>query len=119
RSTTFSPHPGSVAVALSVAKTVPSGSYQILFQVNGQGGSFNATFPVDVNATTVLMSNVEFLPGNLTIKAGTSVTWVNLDGYGILPNDAGVHNVMVTSINMTSPALMQYDRWSFQFNKAG
>jgi plastocyanin len=119
RSTVYAPEPANVSVSLKVANSVPSGTYQIGFHVAGPGGSFNETFPVDVSTTTVLMSNVEFLPGNLTVKAGTTVTWVNLDGYGVLPNDAGVHNVVLTSLNMTSPSLSQYGKFSLQFNQTG
>src|SRR5450759_385754 len=33
------------------------------------------------NAVTVNMKNIQFVPANITIKAGTTVTWVNQDGF--------------------------------------
>ena len=118
-SSPLNPQPTNVTIALTAANTVASGNFQVGFGLTGSGGSFNSTFPVVVSRTTVLMSNVEFLPGNLTVKAGTGVTWINLDGYGILPNDQGVHNVVLTSLNIVSPGLVQYQTWTLKFNQTG
>lgn len=33
------------------------------------------------NAVTVNMKNIQFVPADITIKAGTTVTWVNQDSF--------------------------------------
>jgi plastocyanin len=59
----------------------------------------------------VAIKNFMFEPMALTIKAGSTVTWKNLDGepHSIV-NDAGVFH---------SSALDQNDTYSFKFDKPG
>lgn len=60
---------------------------------------------------TVIIKNFMFEPMALTIKAGSAVTWKNLDGepHSVV-NDAGVFH---------SSALDQNDTYSFKFDKPG
>jgi plastocyanin len=63
------------------------------------------------NANTVVMKNFEFLPMSLTVPAGTTVTWKNLDGEPhTVVSDAGLYR---------SAALDQNDTFSFRFEKPG
>src|SRR5579864_5867246 len=61
--------------------------------------------------TSVVMQNFDFHPMTLTVKAGTTVTWKNLDGE---PHT-------VTSIDglFRSGALDQDESFKFKFSKAG
>jgi plastocyanin len=60
---------------------------------------------------TVTIKNFMFSPMALTIKAGTTVTWKNLDGEPhTVVNDAGLFH---------SSALDENDTYSFKFDKPG
>lgn len=62
-------------------------------------------------SNVVLVKNFTFSPMSLTIKAGSTVTWKNLDGepHSIV-NDAGLFR---------SSALDQDDTFQFKFDKPG
>ncbi|MEZ0604089.1 cupredoxin family copper-binding protein [Paraburkholderia sp. IW21] len=60
---------------------------------------------------TVVIKNFMFSPMALTIKAGSTVTWRNLDGEPhTVVNDAGMFR---------SAALDQNDTYQFKFDKPG
>ena len=61
------------------------------------------------SATTVLVRNHAFIPHVLTVRAGTTVTWLFEDG--VKPYDVALAGV-------TSPALTQ-GSWSHTFRTAG
>ncbi|APA89339.2 cupredoxin family copper-binding protein [Paraburkholderia sprentiae WSM5005] len=59
----------------------------------------------------IVIKNFMFTPMDLTIKAGTTVTWKNLDGEPhTVVNDAGLFR---------SAALDQDDTYQFKFDKPG
>ena len=59
----------------------------------------------------VSIKNFMFMPMSLTIKAGTTVTWKNMDGEPhTVVNDAGLFR---------SSALDQNDTYKFKFDKPG
>ncbi|WP_193100179.1 plastocyanin/azurin family copper-binding protein [Burkholderia sp. Z1] len=59
----------------------------------------------------VTIHNFMFSPMSTTIKAGTTITWKNLDGEPhTVVNDAGIFH---------SSALDQGDTYSFRFDKPG
>lgn len=59
----------------------------------------------------IVIKNFMFSPMSLTIKAGTTVTWKNMDGepHSVV-NDAGIFH---------SAALDQDDTYQFKFDKPG
>ena len=60
---------------------------------------------------TVVIKNFMFTPMALTVKAGSTVTWKNLDGEPhTVVNDAGMFR---------SAALDQNDTYQFKFDKPG
>ena len=62
-------------------------------------------------ASQVTIKNFMFSPMDLTVKAGTTITWKNLDGEPhLVVNDAGLFR---------SPALDQNDTYQFKFDKPG
>ncbi|WP_144108176.1 cupredoxin domain-containing protein [Paraburkholderia sp. BCC1886] len=62
-------------------------------------------------SNTVVIKDFMFSPMSITIKAGTTVTWKNLDGEPhTVVNDAGVFR---------SAALDQDDTYQFRFDKPG
>ena len=62
-------------------------------------------------ANTIVMKNFDFSPMSLTIKAGGSVTWKNLDGEP--------HTVTSADGLFRSPALDENDTYSFTFTRPG
>jgi 3',5'-cyclic-AMP phosphodiesterase len=66
--------------------------------------------PVD-GSTAVKIDNFSFSPKSLTVKAGTTVTWTNMDD---IP-----HNVVSTEKKFTSPVLDTDQAYSFRFVEPG
>lgn len=62
-------------------------------------------------ATEVKIDNFSFTPKEITVAAGTKVTWVNRDD---IP-----HTVVSTTDAFKSKALDTDDQYSFTFEKAG
>jgi len=60
---------------------------------------------------SIVMKNFDFSPMSLTIKAGSSVTWKNLDGEP--------HTVTSADGLFRSGALDQNDTFTFKFDKPG
>jgi len=60
---------------------------------------------------TIVMKNFDFSPMMLTVKAGTTVTWKNLDGEP--------HTVVSPDGVFRSHALDQGDSFTFKFDKPG
>ena len=68
---------------------------------------------VPTSANTVTIQNFAFLPGDITIKKGTTVTWTN--------NDSTAHSVNETD-NQKGPDsgdLNPGDKYSFTFDQTG
>jgi plastocyanin len=63
------------------------------------------------DADTVVMKNFDFSPMMLTVKAGTTVTWKNLDGEP--------HTVVSPDGVFRSHALDQGDTFTFKFDSPG
>jgi plastocyanin len=63
------------------------------------------------SASMIVMKNFDFMPMSLTVAAGTTVTWKNLDGEP--------HTVVSDSGLYRSAALDQNDTFSFKFDKPG
>lgn len=66
----------------------------------------------------VVTVGATFVPGNLTIPAGSTVYWMRLNGV-LSQYDNGDHNVVFKNISASSPTLTQYQSWSYVFNAAG
>jgi plastocyanin len=67
--------------------------------------------PAATAATEVKIDNFTFVPQRLTVKAGTTVTWVNEDD---IP-----HAVAATGKEFRSKVLDTDDKFSFTFTTAG
>jgi plastocyanin len=67
--------------------------------------------PALADGQTVVMKNFNFAPMTLTVPAGTTVTWKNLDGEP--------HTVVSADGAFRSKALDENDSFSFKFDKPG
>jgi plastocyanin len=70
-----------------------------------------AVTPAMADGDQVVMKNFDYSPMELTVKAGTTVTWKNLDGEP--------HTVVSVDGAFRSPALDQNDTFKFTFAKHG
>ena len=73
--------------------------------------SLAAVQPARADDSTIVMKNFDFAPMTLTAKAGTTVTWKNLD--------EEPHTVVSTDGLFRSGALDENDRFVFRFDKPG
>jgi len=70
-----------------------------------------AAVPATAESNLVVMKNFDYSPMRLTIAAGTTVSWKNLDGEP--------HTVVSVDGAFRSPALDQNDSFKFTFAKRG
>lgn len=85
-----------------------------LLATNAQAATTNRramTAPAGTPTNTVVIKSFMFMPMTLTIPAGTTVTWQNLDGEP--------HTAVSIDGLFRSPALDENDTYSFKFDKAG
>lgn len=59
----------------------------------------------------VRINNFKFVPKELHVKTGTTVTWKN--------DDSAPHNVVSSDGTLQSPNLQKGDSWSHTFNEKG
>jgi len=63
------------------------------------------------DASSIVMKNFDFSPMSITVPAGTTVTWQNLDGEP--------HTVVSIDGLFRSGALDQDEKFAFKFDKPG
>jgi plastocyanin len=108
----------SVQMTFNVGQNVSPGDYQVT--VGGKSGSSSAVATVTLHVVQylVLEQGNLFVPDSLTVKAGSTVYWINLDAPA--GGDPEVHNVSFTSgVTAQSPAMTQYATFSQTFSAAG
>ena len=114
------PHAGEMRV--SSTREMSPGTYMVTIKATGSRGVANQTFDFRVMRNLVQLSAISSTPffSNLTVKAGDTVTWVSLDG-PVGDDDPNVdnHNIIFSTINLTSGPLDQYQTWSHTFTQPG
>jgi len=114
------PHEGLARVSSSSGMS--PGTYQVTIRATGSKGVANQTFDFRVLRNLVQLNAISstkvFL--NITVKAGDPVTWVSLDG-PVGDDDPNVdnHNIIFSTINLTSGPLDQFQSWSHAFTQPG
>ena len=73
--------------------------------------ALGATSPASAGTANVVMKNFDFSPMAITVAAGTTVTWKNLDGEP--------HTVVSADGLFRSSALDENDSYSYRFDKPG
>ena len=108
---------GTLQIAC-MQNTLP-GNYQITMIATGGGSSYKENYTVEVLKYLVVTIGTSFVPQNLTVVEGNSVTWLRLNG-ALSQYDNGAHDVDFSSgISVISPTLSQYASWSYSFNQTG
>ena len=77
----------------------------------GTGAARAQTSAMAADANIIVMKDFDFTPMIMTVKAGTTVTWKNLDGEP--------HTVVSPDGVFRSHALDQGDTFTFKFDKPG
>jgi plastocyanin len=77
----------------------------------GWGGLWGPSVAQTAEPTRIVVKNFMFQPMSLTVKAGSTVTWTNMD--------EEPHTVVSSSGLFRSSALDTKDSFSFKFDKAG
>jgi plastocyanin len=67
--------------------------------------------PGEVETTEVMMQNYRFLPQDIRVSAGDTVTWTN--------NDRVIHNVVADNGEFDSGDLAPGETFTFTFEEAG
>jgi plastocyanin/glucose/arabinose dehydrogenase len=75
------------------------------------GGNAPAAPPPSAGGASVAMQNIAFVPQNITVAAGTTVTWTN--------NDTIQHTVTWDDRSVDSGLLSQGDTFSIKFDQPG
>ncbi len=105
-------------MTLNVGQNVSPGDYQVTVGAKSGSSSAVATFTVHVVQYLVLEQGNLFVPDTLTVKAGSTVYWINLDAPA--GGDPEVHDVVFTSAaTAQSPPMPQYTTFSYAFSAAG
>src|SRR5580700_9336174 len=88
----------------------PINAFAVMMLLTG-GSATSVSGAMAQDANTIIMKNFDFSPMMLTVKAGTTVTWKNLDGEP--------HTVVSPDGVFRSHALDQGDAFTFKFDKPG
>ncbi len=112
--------PQTIPVTVKADPGLAPGKYEVTVETSSQGAAArNQTFTVQVVQALVVMQDLAFHPQNLTVSAGTSVTWIDLDTT-IGCCDPGNHDVsFLSGANATSPIMTRFDSWTYAFGAPG
>ncbi|MFI5420755.1 MAG: plastocyanin/azurin family copper-binding protein, partial [Nitrososphaerales archaeon] len=105
---------------VSSSKSTPLGNYQLRMVASGNGATYTQNETIQVVKNLVVTLGSSFLPRNLTVSQGDTITWLRLNG-ALSQYDDGAHNVVFSSSSFSavSPTLVQYQVWSYVFNQTG
>ena len=111
------------AVSVKVDSTVIPGVYSVNMTATGGGATYHSTLSVQVVKFLVVTVGTLFLPQNMTVPSNSTVYWIRLNG-ALSQYDNGQHNVVFLNSSVpftppSSPALQQWDSYSYQFTKPG
>lgn len=109
--------PFDESIELAAANNIAPGDYTINIAATSGSLTVNLPFTVRVTPYLVITANNQFTPANITIPAGSTVYWLNLD-----PDPLAVYSVMFSTINVQGPQLgstPQFEPWSYTFSTPG
>jgi plastocyanin len=105
--------------SIRVDPSTSPGMYNVNITATGGGVTYSSIVSLRVVKFLVVTVGTQFLPQNLTVPINSIVYWVRLNGV-ISQYDNGQHNVVFVNSSLPkSPALQQWDTYSYQFAAAG
>ena len=106
-------------LSISSSSNVAPGNYQLSLEATGGGSAFTQNETIQVVRYLVVTIAATFVPDNLTVIQGATVTWLRLNG-AISQYDNGEHDVDFSSgVSIVSPTLDQYQSWAYTFTQPG
>lgn len=111
--------PMAVILELRSFNTTLPGSYSVTIAASNGESNYTQNVLVKVIKYLIVTVGTSFLPQNLTVVKGSTVTWLRLNGI-LSQSDDGSHDVdFSTGISLISPTLNQYESWNFSFTSSG
>jgi len=111
--------PASVTVTAQPEASLAPGIYPVEITAVSGDAYYNESLSVQVMNYLVVTIGTTFVPQNLTVPIGTTVTWLRLNG-PISQYDNGTHNMDFGTEGIPlSSNLVQWGTWSYTFAKAG
>jgi len=109
----------AVILEIKSLNTTLPGSYSITLSASNGEYHYAKNVLIKVIKYLIVTVGTSFLPQNLTVAKGSTVTWLRLNGI-LSPSDDGSHDVDFSSgISLISPTLNQYESWNFTFTERG
>jgi plastocyanin len=109
----------SATLQISASQSIAPGNYQIALTAFGQGETFTQNESIQVVKYLVVTIAATYVPQNLTVTQGSTVSWFRLNGV-LSQYDNGDHNVAFSSgTSAVSPDLAQYATWTYTFAQVG
>jgi len=108
----------SVGITVGAGQSVEPGIYKVTIASTYAGVSKSTDITVKVVQYLVTESGNTFNPSSLSLKQGSTVYWINLDGPSRF--DVEIHNVVFESGSTAkSPDMAQYSTFSYTFTAPG
>ena len=108
----------SVGITVNAGQSMAPGDYKVTITSTYAGVSKSTDIKVKVVQYLVLESGNVFNPSSLSVKQGSTVYWINLDGPSRF--DVEIHNVVFQSgTTAKSPDMPQYGAYSYTFTAPG
>lgn len=109
----------SVSLQIVASPITSPGDYQLAISASGGGQTYRENETVEILKYLIVTIGTTFVPQNLTVTTGSTVTWLRLNG-ALSQYDNGAHDVDFSSgTSAVSPTLLQYASWSYTFNETG
>ena len=116
----------NLTVTMRPSADVATGLYPVTVAAAGVGRTYTQTLNVQVVKYLIVAycGNWEPKPTTYTIPVYSSVTWLRLNtgeraGCIVDGVDIGLSDVVIPSLNVTSPNLLQYHYFTYTFTKPG
>ncbi len=114
----LAPGANIVQVSFAVSDSVQPDSFAVNFTASTGGNNFTQSSQIHIVKYLVVAVGTSFVPGQLTVPAGSKVYWIRLNGV-LSQYDSGDHNVMFTNGMAASSTLQQWDTYTYTFDTPG
>jgi len=109
---------GILTISIGVPEGLAPGIYNVDIVATGEGQMYILAQEIQVLKYLIVTPADSFSPANLTVTAGSTVTWLRLNG-AITQYDSGDHDVRFIGGGVNSPPLAQYQSWTYTFKTPG
>ncbi len=111
--------PATPTASINVLAGTAPGVYRVNVTATGGGETYTSALSLQVVTFLVVTVGALFVPQNMTVPVNSTVYWMRLNG-ALSQYDNGQHNVVFLNSSLpSSPALQQWESYSYQFTVAG